>query len=55
MAERESFIEQKSQSQRFRNVLYILWEQRDKQGDFEVYYTTVLERLIDIVKQQLED
>lgn len=44
----------KSPAKRLRNVLYVLWEQ-DKQGieDFEVFYTTRIERIINQIKEKL--
>lgn len=44
----------KSQSQRLRSVIFILWKQKGEKGDFETYYRTMLEQLIDIVKERLE-
>lgn len=43
----------KSQSQRLRNVIFILWKQKGEKGDFETYYRTTLEKLIDYVKSML--
>lgn len=44
----------KSPAKRLRNVLFVLWEQ-DKQGieDFEVFYTTRVERIINQIKDKL--
>lgn len=44
----------KSQCQRIRAVLYRLWEQKGKEGDFETFYNTRTERVIEHVKEQLE-
>lgn len=45
----------KSQSQRLRDVIFILWKQKGGKGDFETYYRTSLERLIEVVKEQLQE
>lgn len=44
----------KSQSQRLRDVIFVLWKQRGGKGDFETYYRTYLERLIEYVKSNLQ-
>ena len=44
----------KTQAQRLRGVLYRLWEQGGKSGEFEAYYRLVMERYIDQVKEKLE-
>lgn len=44
----------KSQSQRLRDVIFILWKQRGGKGDFETYYRTYQERLIEYVKSNLQ-
>lgn len=44
----------KSQSQRLRDVIFILWKQQGGKGDFEMYYRTQMEKLIEYVKQKLE-
>lgn len=46
--------ETKSQSTRLRNVIFILWKQQGEKGDFESFYRTRLEGLIDFVKTKLE-
>lgn len=45
----------KSQSKRLRDVIFILWKQRSEKGDFESYYRTYLERLIEYVQSKLEE
>ncbi|HEX2910404.1 MAG TPA: hypothetical protein VH186_06315 [Chloroflexia bacterium] len=48
-------IEQKTQSQRIRNTLFVLW-QRDNQGlEFEQYYRVKTERYIEFLKAKIED
>lgn len=44
----------KSQSQRLRDVIFIMWKQRGGKGDYETYYRTQLERLIEHIKSKLE-
>lgn len=44
----------KSQSQRLRDVIFILWKQRGGKGDFQSFYRTYLETLIEYVKTKLE-
>jgi hypothetical protein len=45
----------KTQSKRLRDVIYVLYEQRaEPGGDFEAFYRTQMEKLIDFVKSKLE-
>lgn len=44
---------QKSQSARLRDVIFILWKQKGGRGDFESYYRTYLEKLIEFTKSKL--
>lgn len=48
--------QEKSPSQRLRSVLYILWEQsqKDKFKTFTLYYNHILEQLINLYKDKLE-
>ena len=50
----DSGLEGKSPSQRLRNVLYVLWQQSGSKGNYDVYYITQMERIIDSVKARLE-
>lgn len=43
----------KTPAQRMRAVLYRWWEGKGKPGDFEMFYKTQYERLIDQVKEKL--
>lgn len=43
----------KSPSQRQRAVLYRLWEQNGKKGDFELFYNRYMERSINAIKEKL--
>ncbi len=44
----------KSQSKRLRDVTFILWKQSGEKGDFETFYRTYLEKLIEFTKAKLE-
>ena len=44
----------KTQSQRLRAVIYILWEQEGKQGNFDDYYRNYTEKIIDWIKSKLD-
>ena len=45
----------KSPAQRLRAKIYIMWRQKGKHGDFETYYRTSIERLIEHIDAKLED
>lgn len=47
-------LNQKSQSSRLRNVLFVLWNQGTKEVDFETFYTKQMEKLIEHYKSKLE-
>ena len=47
-------LETKSQSTRIRNVLYRLWEQGGKQGNFPDFYKNKTEMIIEWVKKKLD-
>lgn len=47
------FKNEKTPSQRLRAVLYRLWEQDKKGMDFEVFYKTRIERIIQQIKDKL--
>ena len=46
---------QKTPSERLRAVLYIMWEQKGKTDDFESYYRSKMENLIEGIKGKLDD
>lgn len=48
-------LEQKSQSQRLRGVLYVYWQQHGEQGDFADFYRKEMEKLIEVYKRRLDD
>lgn len=43
----------KSPAARLRGCLYVLWEQRGKEGEFELFYRLQLEKFINAVKEKL--
>ena len=45
----------KTQSQRLRAVLYVLWEQEGKQGTFDDFYRSYTEKIIDWIKSKLHE
>lgn len=45
----------KTPSQRLRAVLYVLWERKGSNGEFEVFYVASMEKFINRIKQELED
>lgn len=50
----DAMVGTKTQAQRLRGVIYRLWEQNGKKGDSESYYKSVMENLIDQLKDKLE-
>lgn len=50
----DSMTGQKTQAQRLRGVIYRLWEQNGRRGNSEDYYRTVMEGLIDQLKEKLD-
>ena len=50
----DSMTGQKSQAQRLRGVIFRLWEQAGKKGNFEDYYRSITEGLIEQLKERLE-
>tara|TARA_R110000803_G_scaffold108539_1_gene176847 strand:+ start:4325 stop:4690 length:366 start_codon:yes stop_codon:yes gene_type:complete len=49
------YDEPKSQSQRLRNVLYILWKQDGSEGDFKKHYKQKTEAIIQHFKNKIEE
>lgn len=45
----------KSQSQRLRDVIFIYWKSLGSKGDFESFYRTSLEKLIEYMKTKLPE
>ncbi len=50
----DSMTGTKTQAQRLRATLFVLWEQRGKKGDLEDFYKTRMERIIEALKEQLD-
>lgn len=50
----DAMLGSKTQAQRLRSTLYILWQSRGEQGRFEDFYKMMTERFIDWVKEKLE-
>ncbi len=51
--EPEMDVGEKRPGVRLRGSLFRLWEQQGRHGDFEIYYKTSMERLINNVKEKL--
>lgn len=47
-------LEGKTQSQRLRSVLYVLWEQGEKTEDFKTFYKDKTESIIQKIKDKLK-
>lgn len=45
----------KSQSQRLRAVIMVLWKQQGSKGDPQAYYNTYMQKLVEYVKSKLEE
>ncbi len=43
----------RSPSQKLRGVIYVLWEQAGKKGEFELFYARYMEKIINAVKERL--
>lgn len=50
----DPLLDSKTPSQRLRNALWVLWEQKGKPQTFEIFYAAKLEQIIDQVKEKLE-
>ena len=48
-------IRTKTQSQRLRGVLFVLWQQQGKQGEFEEFYRAQTEKMIEHYKAKLDN
>ena len=48
------FREEKSPSQRLRNVIYVYWQQQGEPGDFESFRKQKMEQVIEFIKSKLE-
>lgn len=45
----------KSQSVRMRSILFILWKQDDEGKDFQTYYHDHTEKIINFLKEKIQD
>lgn len=50
----DAMLGTKTQAQRLRAVIYRLYEQTGKHGDFETYYRSKMEYIIELLKEKLE-
>lgn len=48
-------IEGKTPSQRLRNVLYVLWNEKSNEPDFESYYRKQMNKIIETLKSKIDD
>lgn len=48
-------VDRKTQAQRIRGVLFILWKKEGGQGDFEDYYQSKTEQFIEFIKRKIEE
>ncbi len=51
--QQDTEITTKSPSMRLRGTLFILWDQNGREGEFEQYYRTQMEKFINHVKSKL--
>ena len=51
----DSMTGKKTQAQRLRAVLYVVWQQRGQNGSFENYYQTRMEQIIEQIKDKLDE
>lgn len=51
----EKDLNEKPPSVRLRAVLFVLWEQQGKKGDFNDFYREMMEKFIDHIKSKLEN
>ena len=47
-------VESKSQSQRIRSVLFLVWQQEGSRGNFKDYYYSTTEKWIEKLKEKLD-
>lgn len=50
-----SDVSPKTQSERLRNVLFVLWNQKGKEGEFKDFYRTKTEEVITHFKNKLDE
>ena len=47
-------LETKTQSQRIRSVLYLIWKQEGEEGEFSLYYKHKTEKYLEFLKAKLD-
>lgn len=47
-------VERKTQSQRMRSVIFLLWKKQGEQGEFSDYYHQQTEKIINKIKSMLD-
>ena len=50
----DEYVQGKTQAQRLRAVIYILWEQKGKKGNPDDHYKKTMENIISQLKEKLE-
>lgn len=50
----DASLGKKTPSARQRAVIYLLWEQANKPGDFETYYRSKMEYIIELLKEKID-
>jgi hypothetical protein len=50
----DSMTGQKTQAQRLRSTIYVMWEQKGKPGNSEDFYRSYMESIIEKVKAKLD-
>lgn len=51
----DSDLKRKSQAQRIRSVLFLLWKQENPDQDFETFYKERTEKVIEWIKDKLDE
>ena len=54
LIEIKTVAEAKTQAQRIRACIFVMWQQQGKKGDFEGFYKSKTEQIIDWLKTKLE-
>ena len=50
----DAMMQTKTQAQRLRNIIFLLWKQGGEKGAFDDYYKVTTERIIEQLKDKLE-
>jgi hypothetical protein len=51
----DSMTGKKTQAQRLRAVIYKIWESKGSNGSFETYYQSYMEKVIDQLKEKIDE